>query len=140
MCRTIIPMQDDASLYADIVPYKSNSDTYYLLLEWRLYRFNTQFKVIDVLNVNGGMVEFGMPLFYDKQDHYHRIVLESDREASVSLVYDAKRKRFVFDHLSPMRSNGQRVISFGPDMSVDSYVRKRNGWELKEDVNVKNSK
>ena len=136
--RSIKAHQWYGALYYDIIPYKYKGENLYLLLGWSRYREDTQYKVIDVLSLDENGVELGVPLFYDKKDSYHRIVLESDRQANVSLVYDPKKKRIVFDHLSPMRVEGNSVVSYGPDMSVDSYVRTRKGWELKEDVNIKN--
>ena len=129
------------ALYYEIVPYKWNGEMVYLLAGWGRYKYGTQFKVLDVMRFTKDGVEFGAPLFEGAYDEmFHRIVLESDREANVTLKYEERRKRFVFDHLSPMRRVGDEVVSFGPDMSFDSYVRKRKQWELKEDIKVKNVK
>ena len=136
--RSIKTNQWYGALYYDIIPYKYDGDIIYLLLGWSRYRNDTQFKVIDVLTLNEHGAELGAPIFYDKKDRYHRIILESDRQANISLIYEPNKKRIVFDHLSPMRIEGNSIVSYGPDMSVDSYVRKRKGWELKEDVNIKN--
>ena len=91
-----------------------------------------------------GLESFGLGklekvnLFDEEKKSLTRAVFEYDAHVVMFLDYEPSRKRFVFDHLSPMKYFEDETVTLGPDMSVDSYVRKSKGWFLKEDLRMRN--
>lgn len=59
-------------------------------------------------------------------------------DASVSLRYDEKKKRFVFNQLVPMQTDLEGMHEFYiPVLKFDAFVWKRGKWQFVEDVEVK---
>ncbi|HQB68698.1 MAG TPA: hypothetical protein PKY37_01085 [Paludibacteraceae bacterium] len=128
------------ALYYSAVAYKYKKQTVYMLAGWGQTNEFTQYKVLDVLSFDEfGNVRFGMPILFDEEKQaLQRAVFEYDAHVVMHLDYERQRKRFVFDHLSPMKYFEDETVTLGPDMSVDSYVRKSKGWFLKEDLRMRN--
>ena len=128
------------ALYYRVVTYKYHKQKIYLLAGWSQCNEQTQYKVLDVLSFdNFGGAYLGLPIFFDEEKEvFSRAVFEYDVAAILFLDYQSSKKRFVFDHLSPMKYFEDDVVTLGPDMSFDAYVSKSKGWFLKEDIRVKN--
>lgn len=123
------------ALYYKILPFLRNSKTEYLLLGWDGGTTMSNFKLIDVLTFNGGNLKLGSPVFKQKKSVVNRVVFEYSEKAKISLRYEDKYKRIVFDHLSPEAQGLEGVYSFYvPDMSYDCYYYDNEMWILKEDV------
>ena len=57
----------------------------------------------------------------------------------MTLQYDEKKKRFVFDHVTPLAdASGNATGCNGPDMSYDELKRKGKRFILKKDVDMMN--
>lgn len=129
-------------LYYQIVPYKvrPSKEKVYLLCGWSQFKPYTQFKVLDVVSWNQqGRLQLGWPLFkIDDRYEKKRIVFEYYWQVKMYLDYDKRKKRIVFDHLSPLKKTGPLSQMWGPDMSVDCFKRKRKGWYFQEDIKIKN--
>lgn len=128
------------ALYYRAVAYKYKKEMVYMLVGWSQCDERTQYKVLDVLSFDEfGVARFGMPILFDEEKKsLTRAVFEYDAHIVMFLDYEPSRKRFVFDHLSPMKYFEDETVTLGPDMSVDSYVRKSKGWFLKEDLRMRN--
>jgi len=110
-------------------------DGTYLLLGWDGYDRISNRKIIDVLEIRSHSVRTGSPLFKDEKDLYKRIVFRYAEEVSMSLRYQAKEKRILFDHLAPKDPRLEGLFQFyGPDMSFNAYVYNKGKWILQEDV------
>jgi hypothetical protein len=97
----------------------------------------SNFKILDVLSFSGQNAKFGSPVFKDPKGLKKRIVFEYSNMASMSLEFEPKRARIVFDHLSPEAPALEGVASYYfPDMSYDAYVYDydREMWNLESDV------
>jgi len=139
--QTVYPHNWYGALYYRLVPFKRNDKTYYLIAGFGQYQPTSKIKVLDVLDLNSDMPIFGHPVFLkNNKIIYSRIVFEYDANSAMHLEYNEKRKRFEFDHLSPMRIENDEVVSFGVDMSVDGYKQSRNYWKFVDDLNVKNKR
>lgn len=128
------------ALYYRVVAYKYHKQKIYLLAGWSQCAPQHQYKVLDVLSFDEfGSAQLGLPIFFDEEGEvFARAVFEYDLAVVMFLDYQPSKKRFVFDHLSPMKYFEDDVVTLGPDMSFDAYVRKSKGWFLKEDIRVKN--
>ena len=123
------------ALYYKILPFERNSKIEYLLMGWDGGTTGSNFKIVDVLTFNGNNLKLGSPVFKQNKTVRKRVVFEYADKSSISLRFDPKYKRIVFDHLSPESPGLVGVYSFYvPDMSYDSYSYEDEMWILKEDV------
>lgn len=122
-------------LYYKIVPFERNNKTEYLLLGWDGGTTGSNFKFIDVLVFNGNNTKLGSPVFKGKSNIAKRIVFEFSDKSVMTLKFEDKRNRIVFDHLSPESQSLAGIASYYvPDMSYDSYDYVDELWVLNEDV------
>jgi hypothetical protein len=127
-------------LYYKIVPFERNNKTEYLLLGWDGGTTGSNFKFIDVMTFNGNNVKLGSPVFKVKNNITKRVIFEFSDKSVMTLKFEEKRKRLVFDHLSPESQSLAGVASYYvPDMSYDSYNYKDESWVLNEDIIALNS-
>ena len=139
--QTIYPYNWYGALYYRIVPFKQGDKTYYLLAGIGQYQPSTKIKVLDILNLNNETPLFGHPVFLkNNKIIYSRIVFEYDANSVMHLDYNEKKRRFEFDHLSPMKIENDEIISLGADMSVNGYKQSGNYWKFVDNLNVKNKR
>lgn len=123
------------ALYYKIIPIEYNSKIEYTLLGWDGGTTGSNFKIIDVLTFSGNNVKFGSPVFIKKKEVLKRVVFEYSDKSSMSLKYEDKYGRIVFDHLSPESPTLAGVYSFYvPDFSYDAFLWENESWVLNEDV------
>lgn len=135
------------ALYYDIIPFKVDKQTLYVLLGLRNRQVANQ-KVIDVLNFYDLEPIFGFPVFEKKEysERYRknikvtrgRVVFEFDSRVAMYLGYNADKKQLEFDNLSPMEIEEGKVVSYGPDFSVNAYRLKSGKWIFVDDIKVQN--
>ena len=132
------------ALYYDIHPIKFKDKEVYLVFGLiTSTNGETQHKVIDVMAFSKKAIKLGAPSFvtpWTGKKKQHRVVFEYDKNAQMTLDYNKKKKTITFDHLAPVRKTSKGVEVMGPDMSYDAFVYKKDIWEYKADVNVKNKK
>ena len=139
--QTIYPNNWYGALYYQIVPFNQKNKTYYMLAGVGQYQYATKIKILEVLDFQFDKPSFGHPVFFkDEKITLSRIVFEYDANSSMFLEYNEKKKRFEFDHLSPMRVKNEEVISVGSDMSIDGYKQIGDYWKLVPDLDVKNNR
>lgn len=123
------------ALYYNIINTEYQNEVKYVLLGWDGATSSNNFKMIDVLSLNGGNAKFGCPLFLNKKKMLKRVVFEYADKSPMSLKMDYKRKRIVFDHLSPESAGLEGMTSYYvPDFSYDAYVWDDDKFVLHEDV------
>ncbi len=128
------------ALYFDIVPFHTKQGKVYMLLGVAQNKKFLTMKVIDVLWMEKEEAFFGQPIFeFWKKDFLHRIVFEYNEEVSITLLYEKKNKRFVFDHLEPLNSGFVGDYRYYvPSSTYDAYKKNVWKWVLQEDVLVGN--
>jgi hypothetical protein len=127
------------ALYYKIIPIEYNGKIEYTLLGWDGGTTGSNFKIIDVLTFSGNNVKFGSPVFIKKKEVLKRVVFEYSDKSSMSLKYEDKYGRIVFDHLSPESPTLAGVYSFYvPDFSYDAFLWENESWVLNEDVIANN--
>ncbi|MEY5001760.1 MAG: hypothetical protein RLZZ211_1796 [Bacteroidota bacterium] len=125
------------AVYYKIIDFSFQGKTQYLLFGYDGGTTMSNFKILDVLSFSGQNAKFGSPVFKDPKGLKKRIVFEYSNMASMSLEFEPKRARIVFDHLSPEAPALEGVASYYfPDMSYDAYVYDydREIWNLESDV------
>lgn len=122
-------------LYYKIIPIKKGTKLLYTLLGWRNNGTLSNVKVIDVLSINGNHAKIGDPIFQSKKTLDKRIVLEYSIKSSMTLRFEEKYGRIVFDHLSPENPTMNGFYEYYvPDMSYDAFEFEDGKWVLREDV------
>jgi len=136
-----IPSNDwYGALYYRIIPVKLKKNTYYVLLGWAGNNAASSYKLIDILNFDEKLnATFGKMVLKQKNKIYQRFVLEYSAEAKVSLTYDDKIKKIVFDHLAPPDPVYTNVYSYyGPDFTYDAFGLQQGKWIFEENIDAKN--
>ncbi|MFQ5334447.1 MAG: hypothetical protein ACE5DN_00065 [Flavobacteriales bacterium] len=128
------------ALYYRIIPFKRRGKKYYVLLGWDGYSEERTRKIMDVLFFSGsGRPKFGAPVFRMEKKTQKRIVFEFSAQAVMTIRYEEKNRRIVFDHLSPddpaFKGN---YAHYGPDLSYDALLLKKGKWRYTPDVDVRN--
>ncbi len=128
------------ALYYEIIPFKHDKKQYYMVLGWDgNNRFTTR-KVADILHFNKqGKPVFGAPVFIKEAgEMMNRLILEFKKDASVSLKYDEKQNRIVFNKLQPLNEDMEGIYRFYvPNLEFDAYNLSKNGqWEFEDNVQV----
>jgi hypothetical protein len=132
------------ALYYEIHPIKFKDKEAYVVFGLMTSTDDeTQHKVIDVMTFTKKAIKFGAPSFltpWTGKKKQHRVVFAYDKNAQMTLDYNHKKKTITFDHLAPIRKTSKGKDVFGPDMSHDALIYKKDIWEYKADVKVKNKK
>lgn len=136
--RVSLPNNWFGALYYDIIPFKKSGGDYYILLGWDGDSRITNKKVIEVMTLNGNNVRFGAPVFKTDKGTKKRVVFTFAEQVSMSMVYDEKNDRIIFDHLAPREPRLEGQFQFyGPDMSFDALQLKKGKWNWQSDVEFK---
>jgi len=130
------------ALYYEIIPFNIKKQKYYVLLGWDGKTNMSNRKIIEVMYFdNKQKPRFGKDVFKESKFNKRRVILEYTEDAYVSLRYHPEKKWIVFNHLMPMKPELEGVYEFyRPDMSFDAYELMKNGWELLEDVDIRQEK
>jgi hypothetical protein len=112
----------------------------YLLLGWDGYEFDSNQKIIEVLNIDKeGIVTFGAPILEMKEETKHRFFLRFKEDAVVTLRYFEEQEQIVFDHLIPMQRIMEGVYQFYvSDFSYDGFQFSNWKWEFIEQIDARN--
>ncbi|RKE04481.1 hypothetical protein [Marinifilum flexuosum] len=127
------------ALYYKIIPFKSKGGASYLLLGWDGNNVSTNKKLIEVLSFEKSGIKFGKPIISWRGKQLNRVIFEYAKQARMSINYQEKEKRLVFDHLSPSKPQfANQFEYYGPDFTHDALQLKKGIWMLQEDVDVRN--
>ena len=138
---TLTPDHWYGMLVYEIVETEINNMIYYTLLGFENRDLFLSCKIADVLYFNDDHEPmFGKALFHYHNKYLCRILFWYSARVQMSLHWNDKLNMIVFDHLSPANeSYTGNYQYYGPDLSFDA-LRFENGiWELKENIDVRNS-
>ena len=128
-------------LYYEIAYIKKAGRKYYTLLAWDGNDMNSTKKIIDVMYFSGkNKIKFGLPIFkQNKKESQKRVIIEYDAKTSVSVKYQKKEKRIVFNHLVPARKDLIGLEEYYiPEGTFNAYQYKRGKWWLEQDIDIRN--
>ena len=128
--------------YYKIIKVKRKGVAYYCLLgaDWN-DRLSKK-KLIEVLSFEkDGSLKFGAPIINYNKITVNRLIFEYTSNVSMSLNYDEKSKRIIFDHLSPIKESLKGQFQFyAPDLSYDALKFKKGKWQHIENIDARNTK
>jgi hypothetical protein len=130
------------ALYYDIVQVSDMGNKYYTILGWDGNNFLSQKKIIEVLYfTNSGIPKFGKNIFKCDKKSPKRVIFEYKGDIVMSLNYDKRYKKIVFDHLRPdpkiMKDHFEFYVTDGSYDAFEFYAGK---WRIIEEFNAQNEK
>jgi hypothetical protein len=128
-------------LYYQIAYIKKAGRKYYTLLAWDGNDGYSTKKIIDVMYFSGkNKIKFGLPIFKkNKKESQKRVIIEYDAKTSVSVKYQPKEQRIVFNHLVPPKKDLEGLEEYYiPEGTFNSYQYKKGKWWLEQDVDIRN--
>ena len=128
------------ALYYDIIYIKKKGRKYYTLLGWDGNNDISTKKIIDVMYFSGReKIKFGASIFKKGKTTTKRFIIEYNATSTISVRYEEKEKRIVFDHLIPMKKDLEGLYEYYvPDGTYNALQYNNGKWELKNDVAVAN--
>jgi hypothetical protein len=128
--------------YYKIVTVKRKGKSYYCLLGADWNDKLSKKKLIEVLSFEkDGSLKFGAPIINYNKTILNRLILEYSSNVSMTLNYDEKSKRIIFDHLSPIEEGLKGQYQFyAPDLSYDALKFKKGKWQHIENIDARNNK
>jgi len=128
-------------LYYQIAYIKKAGRKYYTLLAWDGNDGYSTKKIIDVMYFSGkNKIKFGLPIFKkNKKESQKRVIIEYDAKTSVSVKYQQKEQRIVFNHLVPPKKDLEGLEEYYiPEGTFNAYQYKKGKWWLQQDVDIRN--
>ena len=128
-------------LYYKIAYIKKAGLKYYTLLAWDGNDGYSTKKIMDVMYFSGkNKIKFGLPIFKkNKKESQKRVIIEYDAKTSVSVRYQEKEKRIVFNHLVPPKKDLEGLEEYYiPEGTFNSYQYKKGKWWLEQDIDIRN--
>lgn len=126
------------AVYYEVLLQHQGNRPVYTLLGWDGADNIRTRKVIETLSVSGTKLKFGVPIISAGRGSTKRYIMEYSDQVSASLQWREDLDMIVMDHLSPPSPDLEGQTSYyGPDMSYDGFVWKKNHWVLEEDVDVR---
>jgi hypothetical protein len=128
------------ALYYDIIYIKKKGRTYYTLLGWDGNNDISTKKIIDVMYFSGReKIKFGASIFKKGKTTTKRFIIEYNATSTISVRYEEKEKRIIFDHLMPMRKDLEGLHEYYiPDGTYNAMKYTNGKWEFKNDVAANN--
>ena len=126
------------AVYYEVLLQHQGNRPVYTLLGWDGADNIRTRKVVETLLISGSKLKFGVPIISAGRSSTKRYILEYSDQVSAILQWREDLGMIVMDHLSPPSPDLEGQTSFyGPDMSYDGFVWKKNHWVLQEDVDVR---
>ena len=128
-------------IYYQIAYIKKMGRKYYTLLAWDGNDGYSTKKIIDVMYFSGkNKIKFGLPIFKkNKKESQKRVIIEYDAKTSVSVRYQEKGKRIVFNHLVPPKKDLEGLEEYYiPEGTFNSYQYNKGKWLMEEDIDIRN--
>ena len=128
------------AVYYNLIKKKHRRKTYYILLGWNGNNAFSNRKLIDVLVLDKktDRIYFGAPIFTNKRTEYRQI-FEFGEKSTMSLKFNEKEDKIIFDHLYPIQANQKGLFEFyAPDFTYDAFVWKKGKWRLETNIDARN--
>jgi len=126
------------AVYYEVLLQHQGNRPVYTLLGWDGADNIRTRKMVETLSISASKLKFGVPIISAGRGSTKRYILEYSDQVSAILQWREDLGMIVMDHLSPPSPDLEGQTSFyGPDMSYDGFIWKKNHWVLQEDVDVR---
>lgn len=119
------------ALYYHFLPETING--YYTVFGYRFSNEGYKYRIIELVKIEKGSVQFGSPLFKattgkDDEDLMYRKVIGYSASANLGLTYDEEVKMIYFDHIDIITDPKSGEILRVPDGTFEAFELKNNYW------------
>ena len=131
------------ALYYKIILNTNKGKNYYTLFAWDGNTPQSWKKMIDVLTFGkDGQPIFGEEMMFQiNRLSKRRVIFEFKAEMVMTLKYEEKNKRIVFDVLAPEVSGAEGMFQYYVQtFAYDAYVFKKGKWVYTTDQDIRNPK
>ena len=106
---------------------------YYTVFGYRFSNEGFKYRIIELLKIENGNVEFGSPLFKipdskGDEDFLYRKVIAYSPSANMAMKYDEESKMIYYDHIEQLTDPKSGEILRVPDGTFESFELKNNFW------------
>ena len=143
------------ALYYKIISNNKRNNQFYTLLAWNGFNSFLR-KTIDILEINKDSIIFGKDVFIRGNKKTKRVIIDYNKNSSLSLKYEEKENRIIFNHLIHIEENYNEkpldmISSYEkdkidnkeltdsniPDESYDCFKFKNGKWIFIENIDVR---
>lgn len=127
-------------IYYSIINERKKKKDHYMLLGWAPQSADIHRKIAEPLIFQKNKINFGAPLIRNGSKIQHRLILDYNARAVVSLRYNQDLKMIVMDHLSPSENRPEAkgmYQLYGPDFSYDGLDFVNGKWVVIKDIDVR---
>jgi len=126
-------------LYYKIQQQHFFNSEYYTLFGYDANNMRSTKKVLDMLTFKNGKPVFGGPYFSFAEDTVpkplrKRIIIEYNKNATISLSYNAEMDMIVYDHLISATNEPGKPYTYVPDLDYEGFKWKGGKWVHVEKV------
>ncbi len=119
------------AMYYHFLPETING--YYTILGYRFSKEGYKYRIIDLLKIHNGMVEFGSPLFKSvsedgNEDFLYRKIISYSPSANIIVKYDEESKMIMYDHVERFIDPKSGEVLRVPDGTFEAFELKNNYW------------
>jgi len=126
-------------LYYKIQQLHYFNTEYYTLFGYDANNIRSTKKILDMLTFKNGKPVFGGPYFSFAEDTVpkpvrKRFILEYNKNATISLSYNAEMDMIVYDHLISATNEPGKPYTYVPDLDYEGFKWKGGKWVHVEKV------
>lgn len=119
------------AMYYHFLPETING--YYTVFGYRFSSDGMKYRIIELINIENGMVSFGSPLFKTTstngdEDFQYRKMVGYSLSANLSLIYDEESKMIYYDHVEVITDPNSGELLKVPDGTFEAFELKNNFW------------
>lgn len=137
--KILTPKNWYGALYYKIIYNKKIGKNIYTVLGWDGNNNLSNKKIIDVITItSNGNIKLGASIFKTKKKIKKRVIFEYSDNAVMSLKYNQKLKKIIFDYLAPISSELTGIYAYyGPTLNrFDAFVVGDRKWMYEEDTAI----
>ncbi len=126
------------AFYYKLIQKKYKKEKVYVLLGWDGNNDLSNKKIIDVFYLDeNNEPTFGKNIFESENGIKKRLIFEYKEGISMSLRYDEKSDKIIWDHLSPSKPELKGHYEYyGPDLTFDALKFEKGVWKYIPDYDI----
>ena len=138
--KELTPEEWYGCIYYEIISNKRKKDGKYILLGWDGHNAISNKKVIEPINIFKDTITFGSPILQQDTITKNRFIIEYHERTVLTLKYDKKEKRIIFDNLVPLKEEQKNIKQhYVPDGTYNCFRYKNKRWIYQEDTEALNN-
>ena len=138
--KELTPKEWYGCIYYEIISNKRKKDRKYILLGWDGHNAISNKKLIEPINIFNDTIIFGDPILQKDTMTKNRFIIEYHEKTVLTLKYDKKEKRIIFDNLVPLKEEQKNIKQhYVPDGTYNCFRYKNKRWIYQENTEALNN-